>query len=999
LAGDTYKLLVGYNTLGATAPVSDYVIAPLVPITIPARQLPGFATTDPTPTTIGRYAYWVGDEGLKAKVNISIPESLATAQPGSAENLTLFKTAQRTGIEAVSNFSGLNAPGSYRSSGPTSQSETFRSNLNTLTQSSQIPFLTGASVTQTTNQARFHDITVHGYGVLADQRAGGLRKDLSRGLEASSASLSGSILSSPAASLPAAPDEFIPYTWVSGNTTVISLNDVPSKTPDWALLKSYYNYRTIPAVPRAQTNTTHGIYPLLTTFKAGIGCADNGSGLLRVQLRPVVVLTNPYNVPLAPADYLIRWTFPASWAGRNFTIKLESGGTPVVSATYGALNMSDGNGSIHGSRFFNDSSGSVQLKISGAAFAPGEVRRFCLTADTEYVNGGSGANSVTLSPSGGPARALYKDTTQTLTGFDFVTMSSSDFSPGYIEGYTNLALFLNPGPTRTLLQNAEVVHFFQEKRKKRLNEADPVATLYAALKTPRTLTYNYQKNIGGGGNDNRMGLRAFVDINPRYKFTYDQSKLGMTQWLFNPNWHVNDSILPPPLDVPTWSGSSPNSTVSGTNGAWGLDNTTEAFVSLFEIPRRDLFSLAQLQHVQFLAWGMVPAYAFGNSYASPWVASGKSDLSYALNMALWDRYFFSTIPGINSAPTPPVTADNLMDSSYNLPNSRLKIYRRDSATSASLFNDAFTNGFDRASANLLINGAFNINSTSIEAWKAQLASLNGLSFQFTDIQSNITNTLNPPTSPPSSSDLTTFTNPILRSVYPGGDNKAPWRGFRTLSEDQLESLASRIVAQIKAYGPFVSLSQFVNRKLTDSYAGPLQRAIDNPPVNPAAPTAAETTFATSAIRINPQPNPSNSSLSLLPIDTVSGTSAALPATGAAPNINATNYRYRATNAPGWLSQADLLTALGPVIAARSDTFLIRTYGETVNPLDPTQITARAWCEAIVQRLPDYIDTTGNTADAPPVDPASGAVILTSANQIFGRSYKVVSFRWITANDI
>ena len=70
---------------------------------------------------------------------------------------------------------------------------------------------------------------------------------------------------------------------------------------------------------------------------------------------------------------------------------------------------------------------------------------------------------------------------------------------------------------------------------------------------------------------------------------------------------------------------------------------------------------------------------------------------------------------------------------------------------------------------------------------------------------------------------------------------------------------------------------------------------------------------------------------------------------------------------------------------------------------------RAWCEAIVQRVPDYFDRslppesmaaafepTPNTND--PTAPG----ISTQAqklNKLYGRRFKVVSFRWLTRSDI
>ena len=56
--------------------------------------------------------------------------------------------------------------------------------------------------------------------------------------------------------------------------------------------------------------------------------------------------------------------------------------------------------------------------------------------------------------------------------------------------------------------------------------------------------------------------------------------------------------------------------------------------------------------------------------------------------------------------------------------------------------------------------------------------------------------------------------------------------------------------------------------------------------------------------------------------------------------------------PGYITQASILRPLCPILAARSDTFIIRAYGDLKINGD---IKAKAWCEAIVQRRIDLID--------------------------------------------
>ena len=96
-----------------------------------------------------------------------------------------------------------------------------------------------------------------------------------------------------------------------------------------------------------------------------------------------------------------------------------------------------------------------------------------------------------------------------------------------------------------------------------------------------------------------------------------------------------------------------------------------------------------------------------------------------------------------------------------------------------------------------------------------------------------------------------------------------------------------------------------------------------------------------------------------------------------------------TGIPGWLLQGDVLQAIGPALSARSDTFIIRTYGEVLNPTNSAEVQARAWCEAVVQRTPDYV----NPADAPENTPS------VAENLRFGRKFKIISFRWLSPSDI
>jgi hypothetical protein len=95
----------------------------------------------------------------------------------------------------------------------------------------------------------------------------------------------------------------------------------------------------------------------------------------------------------------------------------------------------------------------------------------------------------------------------------------------------------------------------------------------------------------------------------------------------------------------------------------------------------------------------------------------------------------------------------------------------------------------------------------------------------------------------------------------------------------------------------------------------------------------------------------------------------------------------AAGAPGEITQGDVLSAIGSFVSVRSDTFRIRSYGDARDATG--KITARAWCEAVVQRIPEYLDPA-ESADAQPALPS---------NILFGRQFKIISFRWLTQAEI
>jgi hypothetical protein len=69
---------------------------------------------------------------------------------------------------------------------------------------------------------------------------------------------------------------------------------------------------------------------------------------------------------------------------------------------------------------------------------------------------------------------------------------------------------------------------------------------------------------------------------------------------------------------------------------------------------------------------------------------------------------------------------------------------------------------------------------------------------------------------------------------------------------------------------------------------------------------------------------------------------------------------------------------------------VRAYGETRDASG--KVIASAWCEAFVQRGAAYIDPTDRPETR--LD-----VLTTPTNKTFGRRFELVSFRWLSPNEI
>jgi type II secretory pathway pseudopilin PulG len=403
--------------------------------------------------------------------------------------------------------------------------------------------------------------------------------------------------------------------------------------------------------------------------------------------------------------------------------------------------------------------------------------------------------------------------------------------------------------------------------------------------------------------------------------------------------------------------------------------------------------------------GLAPhvVQAIGNSYAHPNIPADKSfvtkqrtfdldegtfnipyvDHSYLANKALWDEFYFSSIaPQPSKVPlfggtgsTAKQVADKFFKltpplSLSHLPNRRIIPYTTNLNQSKldTLFTQAsvYTNGLaDKIATHLMVEGAFNVNSTSVEAWKIFFSSLKGKPVAYLDGGAS------PKEVTP---EGTSFSGGSLPNGAPVktadiDDINAPeeqWKSGRELTDDEINELAIAMVKQVKLRGPFLSMSEFVNRRLTSpgpdgmALKGALQAALDDPSVSINA------NFRTPGRLLD-------SETASIPF--------AFPDAAKGPV---------AYGSMAYVDQADVLRGFAEQLTPRGDTFVIRTYGDS---LDSTgKVVARAWCEAVVQRVPEYVDSLDESH-------VKSADLASNRNRNFGRKIQIVSFRWLNSSEI
>ena len=420
--------------------------------------------------------------------------------------------------------------------------------------------------------------------------------------------------------------------------------------------------------------------------------------------------------------------------------------------------------------------------------------------------------------------------------------------------------------------------------------------------------------------------------------------------------------------------------------------------SYLEFPSAPLMTIADFRRSNALTTAYPPHFVqpVANSRLHPLMSPDKViesnasiattallDHSFLANHALYDRFYFSTFARLGTTRADTVF-EQFMNGTAPLALQAFEPYLPNGKTIASAKEELYSGvvptptAYRNAAEYQMIRGPFNVNSTSVQAWKAVLASMK---------QSEVstlwarTSALEPRTS--TGTPITAMSLPNGASTRSGLVTPAnidnvrtnDWNGYREVTDDELETLAQKIVDEVRDRGPFLSLSEFVNRQIgpsgTRTLKGALEAAIEKAEINEKLNAVSPDTF-----------------LSQVPITATDVSDPKL-------------YNYKtpeattgnpAAGAPGWVNQGDLLRILEPAATVRGDTFVIRTFGEAQDASG--RVIASAYAEAVVQRMPEYVDPADRPSLNVHSDPAAKP-----ANKTFGRRFNVASFRWLSQNEI
>ena len=753
-----------------------------------------------------------------------------------------------------------------------------------------------------------------------------------------------------------------------------------------------HKVRVIPVVARVQWVFSHWAGPApLTNPPAPASTFEP-----RLLLTPVLTLWNPYNVTITssgPLNFVLMGCLPNAFryningiqnAQYNSTCKSLNNNPALAAADQLRFRIASGHTFKPGETLLFSPSGTPVPHTTALALTPGFRKEgghyFVLKKD-------NGANYTGL-----PGTATIKADAKFNSQFNDIKVGVGVYLDMEINGSRHLVY-------RMIYRSdvAEVVY-------PPINGLAP-ATLTEASASPQP----FLTTIFGARTASRTHIAAkgLVQTSPLVNYTAMGEK-SLVEGAINFNYPGSAHPVNSPFDY-----SFAELATAGGSEYPGTDSANHGFIVtgfqsgdglsrciLAELPTKPIQSLAELQNWDMRYENPIPPYSFniiGNSDATPLIPanavynSGSSpagsvnlqhDDFYCANHILFDDWFVSSIAPKSANLGSPSGSENLKKTFTDfasgidpLPNRAYQPLRQDSATAQTtggpdkLFTDHANkvDSWKSIASRIEVEGMFNVNSTSVTAWRALLGHARDIK---TPYATGTGNTLSGEEDYAFSRFAVAGDTEAKSIGSSGGFSKcAEFAGYRKLDGPVLDRFAEEIVKQIRTRGPFLSLAEFVNRQLSSgdlALAGTIQAALNalakDSSINPYAEIEGRSKLAVT--------DP-------------------IPAGTAGYSFPAAALGYNAYGLPGWTRQADVLRPIAPILSARDDTFTIRAYGDARDANN--KIIARATCEATVRRTRDYVDA----ADAAEIT----TLPTSNINNIFGRRYQLVSFRWLTNPEI
>lgn len=977
-SGEGTSILVGQGTLGSVQPQSEWVYAPKVSI------------------RGGAYAWWVGDEGVKARLDFKQPENL-----DFANKINEGLAASTVGVRKIDALKNL----------PEGELEKLVS-LRSVNLGTKVDTAAGA---------HFFDVTPHSKSLLTNTLFGGPMKDLSlmSELDALPSDLTGVEIAEGLVDWREVYEycrSYKPYNeggyirW-QGSQPILRLGE----NYDAIIGGKYGWFRLMPVISKFQFLISHYSVPVTSTEYE-----------VKMAFDKIIELWNPYTLPFEmPEDahfHMKLWNLPFGtsyrvndqlWTGSIWNDEIRSRGL-----IWTALRGGDRK---------------ATMKLNQRPLAAGEVRMYSdgenlIDRDSQHqryepVEGWEYGGGMQTSDIGHFAYTLRVPANARIEPQLEVYPWSAPYGRHHFvdtwlqadNGYRYYGEISTRNSFDTTAQGIGKgeEHDFSVGSVIGAANKKPFALIGMRLRTERSTDDSADGNreMVTQSQQTKLKHHLFGGVNRRFSTVeYDDA----LQMAYNPYEYFVKPLHSLDDAMNHISVTADNKGFYGTSNSSQEPNIGQNYVAVKELPFQPVLSIAQLQHAPIgevsrlvgsgVDVGVYNGYhphvdnAFGNSYATPFIASGsvqqagKSpqnrsqttlyDKSWLANQYLWDGYFFSGVadqmnPFYSSPRNQQQVLEDALTFSTPLPNQRYRFSEKRTESDARSLTEELLepDGYHKLASYLTREGSFNVNSVSVKAWKAFLASLDQQTLMYLEAETgDLRERFDGAGGYDGKLSVSRFALPI-GDVASSGDQQRReflnkrWRGARAITDEDLDDLADAIVEQVHLRGPFLSLGEFVNRRLSTGEMGEkgaLQAAIDETEINESFQTTSEKIVSNPGVILK-------------------NSKAAEGLTG--------------VGAPGYVTQADLLMPLAPHVTVRSDTFRVRSYGESVDAQG--KVRARAWCEAIVQRSPDYIDPRdGNDTIIVGADGSVDSGALTSVvNQTFGRRLQVVHLRWLSSEEV